>query len=291
MQRFPDFKPLATLLRFGGQVERQLAVFEEQAKTFPERHRQLAAIRYYIHDVLWHCQHNWATLHFGNTNYLSFIDAVERWRHEVDQQVCFVTFNYDTMIEKAFEERFGWTFADFAAYTSQPSYKLIKLHGSIDWGLAIELPAKDAKDVIRSAGHGLVVTSHFRKVVLPGIVFEDRYVGYPAIAIPIEKKSDFSCPPEHLQTLAEVIPNVTKIITIGWRATEQHFLKMLHSRQAGSPEDADLMVVSGGDKGVAETTNNLAIGPPETRRKRVYWGNGFTELIKNIDQVDGFLRG
>jgi len=76
MHRFPHFKPLATQLRFGGPVERQLAVFEEQAKAYPERFSQLAAIRFYLHDILWRCQHAWNSFHRGNTNYLSFIDAV-----------------------------------------------------------------------------------------------------------------------------------------------------------------------------------------------------------------------
>jgi hypothetical protein len=288
MQRFPDFKPLATQLRFGGPVERQLAEFEEQAKTFPERYSQLAAIRYYLHDILWRCQKSWFTFHHGNTNYLSFIDAVERWRHEVNRDVCFVTFNYDTMIEQAMEERFGWTFTDFAAYTSRPRYRLIKLHGSIDWGLEIDSGPTDPKAVIKSAGRGLSVTQFFRKVVRPGIVFHDGTVGYPAIAVPVEKKSEFSCPPEHLQALADVIPNVTKIITIGWRATEQHFLKMLHMRLTGLPEDVNLMVVSGSQKGAEETADNLAI--PYTQRKRQLRGGGFTNLVKNIDQLDNFLR-
>ena len=290
MLRFPDFKPLATQLRFGGPVERQLAVLEEQAKTFPERHQQLAAIRYYIQDILWNCQHTWAAFHRGNTNHLGFIDAIERWRYETNQQVCLVTFNYDTMIERAIEERFGWTFTDFAAYTSNAEYKLIKLHGSIDWGLSIELPATVARDVIRAAGHGLVVTSHFRKVVSPGGIFEDSYIGYPAIAIPVEKKSEFSCPPEHLEALAKVIPNVTKIITIGWRATEQDFLKMLHMRLTGLPEDVDLMVVSGDNKGLNETMENLAIGPSARGRKRAGCSVGFTGLMKDFNYLDAFLR-
>jgi hypothetical protein len=290
MQRFPDFKPLATQLKYADQVERQLAVFEEQAKTFPERHRQLAAIRYYLHDILWHCQKDWAAIHGGNTNYLGFIDAIERWRHEVLQDVYFVTFNYDTMIEQAMEERLGCRFTDLSAYTSHVSYKLIKLHGSIDWGLEIDSRPTDAKEVIKSAGPDLPVTSYFRKVIRPGIVFDDNTVGYPAIAVPVENKSNFSCPPEHLDALAKVIPKVTKIVAIGWRATEKHFLKMLHTRLSGLPEDVDLMVVSGDQKGMAETTNNLAIGSPNMQRKRALRDAGFTDLIKNISHLDRFLR-
>lgn len=293
MQRYPDFKALATELRFGGQIERQLAVFEQQAKTFPDRHRQLAAIRYYLHDILWHCEKGWSTYHHGVTNHLTFIDAVERWRHEVNQDVCFVTFNYDTMIEQAIEERFGWTFADFAAYTSGPPYQLIKLHGSIDWGLQLDFRPTDVKQVIKAAGPGLAVTSFYRKVVRPGVVFDDDTVGYPAIAIPVENESEFSCPPKHLDALAGVIPQVTKIITIGWRATERHFLKMLHAPLTGLRHNVDLMVVSGSQKDGEETINNLALRPPltpHTPAKRVLLERGFTDLAKGISHVDEFLR-
>jgi hypothetical protein len=144
--------------------------------------------------------------------------------------------------------------------------------------------------VIKSAGPDLPVTSYFRKVIRPGIVFDDNTVGYPAIAVPVENKNNFSCPPEHLDALAKVIPKVTKIVAIGWRATEKHFLKMLHTRLSGLPEDVDLMVVSGDQKGMAETTNNLAIGSPNMQRKRALRDAGFTDLIKNISHLDRFLR-
>ncbi|HZW96121.1 MAG TPA: hypothetical protein VFF64_24465 [Candidatus Eremiobacteraceae bacterium] len=131
----PACNPLVNLLRGDVQVEKRLAEFEEQAKTFPTRYKQLAAIRYYLHRMLWRCQLSWANEHRGITNYLTFLDAIDRWRYENGEQVCFVTFNYDTMLEEAMIQLSGWRFTNLNVYTSQPDYKLIKLHGSIDWGL------------------------------------------------------------------------------------------------------------------------------------------------------------
>jgi hypothetical protein len=37
----------------------------------------------------------------------------------------------------------------------------------------------------------------------------------------------FECPTDHIGTLESYIPRVSKIITIGWRRAEQHFLKLL----------------------------------------------------------------
>jgi hypothetical protein len=132
MQSYPACKPLVNLLRGDVRVEQQLAKFEEQAKTFPERNRQLAAIRYYLHHMLWRCQSFWAIEHRGITNYLTFLDTIARWRYENGEQVCFVTFNYDNMLEEALSQVWDWQFTNLSKYTSRPEYKLIKLHGSVD---------------------------------------------------------------------------------------------------------------------------------------------------------------
>src|ERR1700680_1450903 len=101
MNEYVACKPLVNLLRGNIQVERQLARFEEEANTFPPRRSQLAAIRYYLHHMLWNCQNNWGNHHQGITNYVTFLDAIDQWRHEHSEQVCYVTFNYDTMIERS----------------------------------------------------------------------------------------------------------------------------------------------------------------------------------------------
>jgi hypothetical protein len=101
MQNYAAFKPLVNLLRGDIQVESRLAKFEEEAETYPTRKGQLAAIRYYLHEMLWKCQDNWRQQHRGITNYVTFVDAIDRWRHENNEQVCFVTFNYETMLEES----------------------------------------------------------------------------------------------------------------------------------------------------------------------------------------------
>src|SRR5207247_9482051 len=50
---------------------------------------------------------------------------------------------------------------------------------------------------------------------------------FPAIAIPTVSKATFECPIDHLNALQTVLPQVTKIITIGWRIKEEHFLNLL----------------------------------------------------------------
>jgi hypothetical protein len=136
MRRFSDCMPLIPLLRKDGiAVERELAKFQEQTVKFPQRHRQLAAIRYYLHFALWECERAWHERHRGITNYATLLDEIERWRFEFDQQVCFVTFNYDTMIEEAMQQVLGFKILnELHGYLWSRDYILLKLHGSINWG-------------------------------------------------------------------------------------------------------------------------------------------------------------
>jgi len=61
MEAFPECQPLIPRLRKPGVVvEQELAKFQAQAKEYPERHRQLAAIRYYLRVALLDCQNRLA---------------------------------------------------------------------------------------------------------------------------------------------------------------------------------------------------------------------------------------
>ena|ERR1700758_2519754 len=114
MERFPDCIPLIPPLRKPGViVEKELAELQKQSETFPRARGELAAIRYYLHFALWECQRRWSTMHSGITNFASLLREIERWRFEANEHVLFVTFNYDTMLEKAMGLVLGTTFVNF----------------------------------------------------------------------------------------------------------------------------------------------------------------------------------
>lgn len=289
MQAFPECMPIIPLLRGVLPVEQQLAALELQEKTYPARRSQLLAIRFYLHTVLWQCQMQWQTHHKGINNYATFLDAIERWRHENGETVCCVTFNYDTMLEAAMTQVLGLSFDHFGRYITDPRYQLVKLHGSIDWGLEVEIPSAptSARQLLEQA-ESLRVSARFRKADL-NVTFDDRTAGFPALAIPVEKKSEFMCPPDHIQVLGNSLSRVTKIVTIGWRATEQHFLKMLHERLTGVSDDVDVMIISGNSAGANETLKNFGMHTASSG-KRALLDNGFTGLIGQIGYLEGFLR-
>jgi hypothetical protein len=286
-------------------VEKKLAEFQGQARTFPQLNRALAAIHYYLHFAVGTCQNQWYTKHRGITNFGTLLLEIERWRYERKEQVCFVTFNYDTMLEEAMSQVLRLEVRDMGSYYGWENYSLFKLHGSVNWGRVVEGNYK--------TGHASNFYQHLIDTVVPGSVsITDRYqlcdlemnptppatfvVLYPALSIPVENKDEFSCPVEHLMALDGMLPKVTKMITIGWRATEADFLARLQLSRAapvaGIRQALRLLVVSGSQEGTQETLGNLApyrggYDPHMSLDRQV--PTGFTGLINNLATLRDFL--
>jgi hypothetical protein len=255
-------------------------------------HRELAAIRYYLHLALWQCQRRWYSRHRGITNYATLLREIERWRFESKEQVCYVTFNYDTMVEDAMWQVLGFEIRDLSGYASLKNYSLIKLHGSVNWGReldGIENPGNyDCLRLIAEAAD-LKVSGRYRLVGDYPMLRDGPLLVTPALAIPVDKKDEFSCPDTHVKALAGLLPNVTKTLVIGWRATETKFLQMLNSRLTGLGKPLDLMIVSGDLKGADETFRNLMrVGLRCSRQTRIK--NGFTGLVHEVGLLEAFLR-
>src|SRR2546422_234015 len=61
MSSFPRCQPIVPYLRHlraEDSLERVLERLQAEGDTYPERHKQLAAVRYYLHYMLWECQHH-----------------------------------------------------------------------------------------------------------------------------------------------------------------------------------------------------------------------------------------
>jgi hypothetical protein len=305
MTRFPDCKELIPSLRKPNvMVEQELARIQQQAKTYPRAHQELAAIRYYLHFALWECQNRWNGKHQGITNYAALLRELERWRFESQEKICFVTFNYDTMLEQAMYQVLGFQTTVLDSYVSQENYVVIKLHGSINWGREIDGISTLSADIYRQ--QRLVGVYNHQRLIDEAAFLQisDRYtvVGeypmlkkddasvFPALSIPVENKDEFSCPRAHIEALETTLPQVTKILTIGWRATEQDFRTKLQYALASKSGSPDLMIVSGDANGANETLNNLQAKSPLRFRPARPVDGGFTGLVNSIGLLEAFLR-
>jgi hypothetical protein len=68
---------------------------------------------------------------------------------------------------------------------------------------------------------------------------------FPAIAVPVEKKDQFACPRTVVEQLAQALPQVSKVLVIGWRATEANFLSLLGNKFSGLKLGVRLHIVAG----------------------------------------------
>jgi hypothetical protein len=166
--------------------------------------------------------------------------------------VCFVTFNYDTMLEEALHavEIKIRTIDD---YVASNDYNVFKVHGSVNWGRRIERapienlnrlkPQETIESVIKIAPvifDQRLVSNTYQIMGQLSHQQVDNTPLFPALAIPAEKKVDFILPDYHLKRLKEFIPTLTKVLIIGWRATDAPFLELLKA----TPPAATVHIVS-----------------------------------------------
>jgi hypothetical protein len=295
---FPQIDPVIGRLvnRDGRTVEQVLRELQNEAADNPVRHQQLAAVRFYLQCLLTQIVERWYNSDRPNschraTNQIALIDKL--WGARFAEPVCLVTFNYDTLIERALNH-YGQQTNSPADYIAGDRFKLFKLHGSVNWArrlteppdlVRIDQPQAIAKELITRASElrtsdQFVQVDHTTPLSLSG-----RDPVLPAIAIPVETKSVFECPPDHIEVLKELLPKVTAILTIGWRATEQHFLDLLNKHVLNSVNVA----VCGWGRPDAEAThtqlrNRLPIGAMQT------FDYGFRETLIGT-RLDGFLAG
>ena len=136
------------------QVEQELEKMQSVADQYPQRYRQLAAVRYYLHSMLLACVEKWnAEAPGGVTNYKTFLDQLEEFR-DPQESICLVTFNYDTMLEDALSV-LGVNIRTITDYTAGHRYKLIKLHGSVNWGRKLDTPIENLETLNRNFLFGL----------------------------------------------------------------------------------------------------------------------------------------
>ena len=235
---FHECHPIVPYLRSiapGETFEHKLETLQAEGDADSDRKRQIAAVRFYLQKVISEYEVQWNKVAHGITNYVSLLDQLRRSRE--NEPVLLVTFNYDRMIEDALKS-VNISISALPHYIERDTFKLFKLHGSVHWAREVEGPATNISEGDNMiVAHAMIdrvaeltMTERFRLVhdFPPGKI--DDIPLFPAIAIPVETKSGFECPPDHLDCLREHLGRVTKILTIGWRATERHFLKLLKEK-------------------------------------------------------------
>jgi hypothetical protein len=221
-------------------IEQTLEEIREEAQSHPYLRRQLVGVQHYLRAVIQRAQSNAnQLLPDGVTNHIELVHEIEKWRGKQDGKVCFVTFNYDTLLEDACTGVINdFHINNIEDYWADPRYKIVKLHGSTDWTEMV--PAKSPRSGWSTPGLDDVDTiwelpRDGSFIQLHGNQTQNTFA-FPAIAIPTVTKTDrdFFCPENHLTILREQIATVTHLLVVGWRGAEDHFHKVWRESSTGS---------------------------------------------------------
>lgn len=303
---YPQVRPLVPQLRAASagnssvSIEAEFEKIVVEAADRPETARQVTALKFYLRAAIEKATETWAFEEArGATNQYLLVDQVDRWAKAARVAACYVTFNYDTLLERAASEEYSLSFENMDAYMANPQCQIFKLHGSIDWSrLANGMPdsANSAPPFGREAVAWLLRHSHLARltrefeVARPG---ERKATGqwlFPAIAVPTQKKTEenFELPAAHIEALKAAIPNVTRVIVIGWRGLEEHFWKFW---DACGPNRRDIYVE------VVDANEEAAVEVAKTIQKlgrvdkvHVSPARGFTEYIAHHGEVSQILQ-
>jgi hypothetical protein len=228
LNSYSQVQPIVPYLRERGtrSLEEVLQELYENTENHPGRARQMLALRFYIRDVISECSKGWLKDVDGVTNHKTLVDQI---LERPSERTLLVTFNYDELIEDAllglgFRTEY---FQDYITRLSQ--FALYKLHGSIGWARLVKpskpIPYRELID--EATNHNPHEKTGFRMYDNPNVATIDDWLAIPAITVPVYKKSSFECPAEHLDNLVSYLPRVDKILAIGWRAKEAHFMSLL----------------------------------------------------------------
>lgn len=265
------------------ELERLTTVAERRAML----RRELAALRFYLRRILWKCGEWWENRAPGLTNYHRLLRVIANWQESTSERVCLVSFNYDLMLDHAVSESIGGIQLDHIdGYVSDEAYKILKPHGSVNWmraasnvGGSVDAPQADLEmrliDAARAEG-GLQLSSYVVTQDVDYVGFRRHAPLFPALTVPMEAKP-FEFPEEHNKVLARCIAETTRLLVVGWRATERHFLRMWRSDRYHRPRTQIVTSSDARAKEVQDVLQQFQI-PSEVL---TYPGGGFSAYMAN----------
>jgi hypothetical protein len=271
-------------------VELILREIQEQAEQYqdPELFGSLLAVRYYLQGVLYDCGEEWPKASNGVTNYVELVGYLSRWRHRNDQRIAYATFNYDTLLDRALGRYPGQS---LDLYVNGSAVRLFKVHGSISWGRVV---VDEPNNYASGGGMGrqmvdkameIRISDTFVPFAHPNADVIDGKPLVPALAIPMTGKDSFEMPADHLVRLREWLPDVDRVLVIGWQGQDPNLLDLLKETIS---HHLDVVVASSVD-GCEKTETALRSTGLGMSVLRVT--GGFTELVENLAILKPMLGG
>lgn len=217
----------------------------------------------------------------GVSNYHVLIQQAHDYSIETGEEVAFITFNYDLLLEYALIQHYNEeTEISKQTYTKYP-IKIFKPHGSCNWfkkfkgqksgfdfhSLLKNKPAYE--EILHQLDEDIIVsdfpikTNHSDHINFPifhlGIdrTNANRYTHcFPQLLIPIKTKDEFVMPKEHLELMLQYLAKCSNMLIIGWKGQEASFLNTLQE-QCGDKEINATFVTCCDKKPISEIKNRI----------------------------------
>lgn len=285
--RYPSSRPAIVRLR-KTQSERPDALIEaEIGKLFseapknPERARHLIALRFYLNDLIDSLAKSWWEAFHGFTFYAELLERLGVWRSSANDEIALVTFNYDQMLDWSATSQVGdWDLGEFPSFVERTDWRLYKLHGSTGWSRVVRVTTQvehgDSEGVIRD-GADIDFEEGELRARRWDAAMPKREIGLaaPGIAVPTNLKQTFTCPQEHMDRFAADVENISRMIVIGWQASEPHALELLER----VPRGYDLAICDLDDEAASRVRGNLGVVGGRARSVTAVPG-GFEGLLQ-----------
>jgi len=222
-------------------IEGELAGIKERAEKDGDFNVQkiLFKSRFYIQELIQKLSEATIEVTRGHTLYVDFLNDLKDWIDENRRErfVDIVTFNYDTLIDKAMSTVYShdWMVKNnesaLSAYYTGSNLRIYKPHGSINWGRIVTRNGTDNyiyEDINQPTNdfNSIDITDKF-KFVDPVYRTSERKDYVPAIAVPYKGKSFEECPIPMRSKMLEAIASAEAVLTIGWKGGDSHFVEEL----------------------------------------------------------------
>jgi hypothetical protein len=281
-------------------LERAMGEYLALADTDSNVRRHIAAMRYYLRDLLWLSAESVLQANGGITNYTSLVRNCYQWATMNDRHVCFVSFNYDHLLERACQYQFGFDPTSPTCAMTNERASLLKPHGSVLWQYAslrtrvtplseniwqqaIQVGEPDPSETL-SLSATLPPQDWTSGPNDPGVI-----ATLPALALPITGKTELVWPGEQDDFFRNQITNGSfgHVAIIGWRAAETHFTTLLDRL---IPNRARMLVVTGGTNAEEDSATVLEnLSSFSSRVERIGDCSGFRAM--DLEKWEWVLGG
>jgi hypothetical protein len=220
----------------------------------------------------------------GSTKFETMLSAV---MGSSIPQILILTVNYDLFVEQSIGALMGHTFTSIENYIWKcdgQQWALIKLHGSVNWGRQFN-PGQRINHWKPVFNELIELALQDDISILPGHTNERRFIHpfyyYPALSLPVEGKTDFVCPKQHVayaQNFLQELGGPDHLMIIGFSGLDTHVLQSLLKSMRCS---AMTCLVNGTlDNGTEALSRIRSVAPLAAPDDTLTYDGGFKQFVE-----------